>query len=90
MAQYLEDKLASTPVAKWIGFYGLDDPSAFIEDLEWVAKQVSGSVFKRIQMPPTIAVVRDTTSFDFRENQVRFEQTDEYRMLKEQILSMEH
>lgn len=88
MSQYLEDKLASSPVGKWIGFYGLDDPAAFIEDLEWVAKQVSGSVFKRIQMPPTIAVVRDTTTFDFRENQVRFEQTEEYAQLKERILAM--
>lgn len=89
MAQYLEDKLASTPVAKWVKFYGLDNPAAFIDDLEWVANQVAKSVFKRVQAPPTIMVVRDTVTYDYRENQARFEQTDTYRELRAAILAME-
>ena len=90
MEQYLQDKLASTPVAKWVRFYGLDDPAAFIEDIEWLSRQVSGSVYKRIQTPPTIAVVRDTVSYDFRENQARYEASDRYRELRASILSMDN
>ena len=88
MQAYLEDKLASSPVAKWIRFYGLDDPIAFIEDLEWVIRQTANSVFKRIQMPPTIMVVRDTCGFEYRENQVKFEQTARYRELRAAILAL--
>ena len=87
MQAYLDDKLQSTPVAKWVKFYGLDDPDVFIEDLEWVLKQIANSVFKRIQMPPTIVLVRDTYGFDFRENQVVWERTRRYEDLKEQILA---
>ena len=88
MEAYLEDKLASSPVAKWVSFYGLDNPQAFIEDLEWIQKQMANSVFKRIQMPPTIMVVRDTYGFDFRENQMPCERTPRYEELKRQILAM--
>ena len=86
MRQYLKDKLASTPVAKWIPFYGLDDPEAFINDLEWVLRQLRISVFKRIQMPPIITISRGSFGFDFRENQAIYEQTPEYCELKEAIL----
>ena len=88
MEMYLNDRLAQSPVAKWVRFYGLDNPQAFIDDLEWLMKQMGVSVFKRIQMPPSILVVRDTVSYDFRENQAKFEQTDRYRTLKEQILAL--
>lgn len=88
MEAYLEDRLASSPVSKWISFYGLDDPQVFIDDLEWVLRQIGNSVFKRIQMPPTIMVVRDTYGFDFRENQVVWERTQRYEELKKRILAL--
>ena len=88
MAAYLEDKLASTEVSKWVRFYGLDNPQTFIDDLEWVMRQIRISVFKRVQAPPTIITVRSTYSYDFRENQAQFETTDRYRELKAQILAM--
>lgn len=86
MARYLDDKLISSPVGKWIRFYGLDDPNAFIVDLEWVLRQMQISVFKRIQMPPILTVSRGSFGFDFRENQAIYEQTDRYRALKAEIL----
>ncbi len=89
MEQYLADKLASTQVGKWIEFYGLDDPKAFIDDLEWVLRQMRISVFKRIQMPPNITLTRGSFGFDFRENQAIYEQTDRYRELKQKILEMD-
>ncbi|MGI6591384.1 MAG: NAD(+) synthase [Eggerthellaceae bacterium] len=87
MEAYLHDKLATSPVGKWVRFYGLDDPQAFIEDLEWVLHQMRVSVFKRIQMPPILTISRGSFGFDFRENQAAYEQTDRYRDLKAKILA---
>ena len=87
MRAYLKNKLADTEAGKWIRYYGLEDPQAFIEDLEWVLRQMRISVFKRIQMPPNITLSRGSFGFDFRENQAIYEQTDSYRALKQQILS---
>ena len=87
MRAYLKNKLADTEAGKWIRYYGLEDPQAFIEDLEWVLRQMRISVFKRIRMPPNITLSRGSFGFDFRENQAIYEQTDSYRALKQQILS---
>ena len=87
LAAYRADKLESSPVGKWVPFYGLDDAKAFIEDVEWIERQVNNSVFKRVQMPPTIAVVRDTAGFDYRENQMKCEHTHRYEQLKAAILN---
>ena len=86
MSQYLEDKLASTEVAKWVKFYGLDDPQAFIDDLAWVLKQKNGNVFKRIQLPPAIKLSHVPAYAAFRENQSRFEQTARFQELEQAIL----
>lgn len=83
---YRDDKLQSTPVAKWVRYWGLDNPQAFIEDFEWVLRQMRISVFKRIQMPPTITLSRGSFGFDFRENQGAYEESDTYRSLKAEIL----
>lgn len=87
MRAYRDTKLADTPVARWVPYYGLDDPQAFIDDLEWVLRQMRISVFKRIQMPPIITVSRGAFGSDFRENQLECEQTATYRQLREQILA---
>lgn len=87
MEQYKEDKLASTPVGKWIKFWDLEDPQAFIDDIEWILRQIQNSVFKRIQTPPIITLTRGSFGFDFRENQAAYEKTAKYMKLKEEILS---
>lgn len=88
MQAYLDDRLRSSEVGKWISFYGLDSPNAFIDDLEWVLRQMTGSTFKRIQMPPSITVTRGSFGIDFRENQLVIERTDAYRALREKILAL--
>lgn len=88
MRAYLNNRLADTEAGKWVRYYGLDDPKAFIEDLEWVLRQMRISVFKRIQMPPNITLSRGSFGFDFRENQAVYEQTDSYNKLKKQILAL--
>lgn len=87
LREYLDGRLQASEVGKWIRFYGLDDPKAFIEDLEWVCGQMVKSVFKRIQMPPVVTVTRGSFGFDIRENQISVEKTPEYLKLRERILS---
>lgn len=89
MEGYLSDKLASTTVGRWIPYYGLDDPKAFIDDLEWVLASIQKSVFKRLQAPPIITVTRGSFGNDFRESQGTIEHTARYLSLREQILHME-
>ena len=53
---YREDQLASYGMDKWIRFYGLTNPQAFIDDLEWVVGSMHRAAFKRIQACPAIRV----------------------------------
>jgi len=43
-------------VGKWVRFYGLDDPGAFIDDLEWFIRNMRRATFKRLQAPPALRV----------------------------------
>lgn len=59
LEDYRADGLESAGMLKWVSFYGLNDPHAFVSDLEWVLRQMHNAVFKRIQAPPAI-VLSDT------------------------------
>ena len=85
LAQYLEDKLASTEVGKWIGYYGLDDPAAFVDDLEWVVKSMRRATFKRIQSPPRINVLPSGYAAS-HVRQGNVEQGERYLELRELVL----
>ncbi len=56
MDQYLEDRLLGSEVGKWIRFYNLDDPQAFMDDLMWVLNSMRTSAYKRIQAPPALRI----------------------------------
>ena len=56
---YLDDRLANTPVAKWVGYYGLQDPSVFLADFDWALAAIRRSAFKRIQAPPAVRVASE-------------------------------
>lgn len=86
MQSYLDDRIYEEGVGKWIIHYGLDDPTSFIEDLEWVLKTMANAVFKRIQSPPICVVSRGAFGSDYRESQLGFLQTARYQQLKEDIL----
>ena len=58
MEDYLSGQAQSSEVGRWLTYYGLDDPRAFIDDLEWVLRTMQGAVFKRIQFPPLIMISR--------------------------------
>lgn len=62
VSQYLkryEDKTLDEEVWRWICYYGLDDPKAFIKDLEWFLTTKERNAFKGLQLPPAICVHHD-------------------------------
>ena len=46
------------------------DSRSWLDDLEWVTRQLQGSYFKRIQAPPIIVVSKRAFGFDLRESQL--------------------
>lgn len=70
---YLNDRLDGE-VKGLLKHYGLDKKEAFFEDLKWFITNLDGSVFKRIQMPPIVAISRGAFGNDYRETQARIEQ----------------
>ena len=71
---------------RWIRFYGLDDPKAFIADLEWVMRQMRTAVYKRIQSVPTVLVRSQEPPFGVSEVQHPWEPSEAYEELKRALL----
>ena len=87
--RYLKDRLLGTEVGKWIRFYGLDDPAAFAEDLDWVLSNMKSSAFKRLQAPPFIAVASVQSAFGDAEPQIAPEPPSRYLALSAQLRRMQ-
>jgi NAD+ synthase (glutamine-hydrolysing) len=68
-----------------IAYYGLNQPQAFIDDLEWILKLWNRAYFKRVQMPPNIMVSKGAFGYDYREAQMPYEKTKKYLDLIEKI-----
>lgn len=60
--------------------------AAWVEDLEWVERQLRTSYFKRIQAPPIIVLSKRAFGFDLRETQRPAYAPRRYRELREQVL----
>ncbi|MHA1732555.1 MAG: NAD(+) synthase [Promethearchaeota archaeon] len=69
--------------------WGLDDPATFVEDLEWFARLVSTSVFKRVQAPPIVITSKSSYGYDIRESQLPYRETREFARLKVEVRKME-
>ena len=65
------------------------DVNGWIDDLEWVTRQLRINYFKRVQAPPIIVLSKRAFGFDLRESQLPTYQTRRYGELKELALSME-
>ncbi|MBM3278707.1 MAG: NAD(+) synthase [Candidatus Handelsmanbacteria bacterium] len=65
-------------------------PAAWVEDLEWVERQLRISYFKRIQAPPIIVLSKRAFGFDLRETQAPGYVPRRYTELKTQVLRMEN
>ena len=62
------------------------DPRAFIEDLEWIERQVRVNCFKRIQAPPIIVLSKRAFGFDLRESQLPAYSPRAWERLKQALL----
>ncbi len=89
MESYYDGSIYQSELGKWITYYGLDNPAAFIEDLEWLLKTMQCAAFKRMQMPPVLLLSRGAYGNDYREAQLGFIYSERYQQLKEKILSKE-
>ncbi|MCY7296541.1 NAD(+) synthase [Alteromonas sp. a30] len=69
--------------------WGLSDPALFVEDLEWFARNVQRSVYKRIQSPPIIVTSPSAYGFDIRESQLPWQTSARFNDLKQQVLALE-
>jgi len=88
LSHYLDDRLASTEVGKWVTFYGLDDPGAFLRDFDWALGALRSSAFKRIQAPPAIRVASPASIASALESQGAHEPSVRYRELRSRIALM--
>lgn len=84
---YESKAIYNTQLGTWLKVYGLEDPKAFIEDLEWVVNTMTINTYKRIQFPPILTVSTKAFGMDYRESQRPVLQTQEYNRLKEAILN---
>ena len=64
------------------------DTEAWVEDLEWLERQLRVNYFKRIQAPPIIVLSKRAFGFDLRETQYPGYVPRGYEALKERVLAM--
>ena len=89
MQWYLDGTLAnhlgisSALLERW----GLNDPQTFVDDLEWFARNVQRSVYKRIQSPPIIITSPSAFGYDIRESQLPWQTNTRFNALKKTILN---
>lgn len=60
---------------------------AWVEDLEWLDRQLRTSYFKRIQAPPIVVLSKRAFGFDLRETQWPAYRPRDYERLKREVLS---
>lgn len=85
MESYIDGSIWDSEIAKWMIYYGLDDPTAFVKDLDWLLSTMAKNGFKRLQLPPLLCVHRVTTA-NKKEAQM---QSDRYvfETLKQKVLT---
>lgn len=83
---YQSGEWKNTEVADWMMYYGLDNPSVFIEDIRWFMKAWHTAIFKRIQFPPIVTISRGSFGYDYRESQLPYIENHEVETLINQIL----
>jgi hypothetical protein len=64
------------------------DSKSWIEDLEWLDRQLRINYFKRIQAPPIIVLSKRAFGFDLRETQYPGYVPRAYETLKQRVLAM--
>lgn len=88
MEAYLTGKLQASEMGRWLKHYHLLEGKAFIQDLEWVLRQMRVAVFKRIQGVPIVMVTKNAFGTNRQEVQGIFDVSERYQKLKEKILNL--
>jgi len=86
MEDYLSGALMNSSMGRWLKYYHLDEGKRFIEDLEWVLRQMRVAVFKRVQGVPIVKVTRKSFGTNYQEVQGTCDVSMRYLKLKEEIL----
>lgn len=86
MEDYLSGALLNSAVGRWLKYYHLDEGKRFIEDLEWVLRQMRVAVFKRVQGVPIVKVTHRSFGTNTHEVQGTCDVSMRYLKLKEEIL----
>lgn len=74
-------------IKKWLKYYKIDEPKAFIDDLEWFVGVMEKAVFKRGLLPPLIALSKGGYGSDLIEVQAMIQKSERYNKLKQKILN---
>lgn len=88
---YLEGKLErnlnidNNLIVRW----GMNNPTLFVQDLEWFISTIHKNIFKRVQAPPIIITSRSSYGYDIRESILPFNKTARFERLKSQVLKLE-
>ncbi len=85
---YLTGQFKTDVRFRYASAYGLDEPQAFIDDLNWVLKTMHQAIYKRLQFPPVV-VISQTAFVTKAENQVPFHINTENEILIKKILAKE-
>ena len=81
----LLERLGWEDAERFAGYF--PDADSWIEDLEWIERQLRINYFKRIQAPPVIVLSKRAFGFDLRETQWPAYAPRRYAALKAEILS---
>lgn len=87
MKAYLDKSIWQGELAKWLVYYGLEEPAIFIKDLDWFTNTMQKNGFKRIQTPPILTISKNAFGSSRMEIQGNIDKTM-YDLLKSQILNM--
>jgi len=68
--------------------WGIDNPEAFLKDLEWFYDTIQKNVFKRVQSPPIILTSESSYGYDIRESLLVVMKTKRFEKPEEKIKEM--
>ena len=83
---YIDGCLLASSIGPYMRFYGLDDPQAFLQDLDWFLYTAKRNQFKHLQVPAIISITSNSYAFR-KEVQGNFDQAY-LKALRMQIMNM--
>lgn len=88
LESYLNHEILGSEFGPWLSYYGLLDPVAFIEDIQWFMNTMLRNGFKRIQVPPLMVLSNKAFGNDLLEVQGSFDAPKKQKLI-EAILKMQ-